>query len=149
MPEEIKSVKVVTFDGEDEEFRQWKSKMTMIAKVNGWYGRLVNETEDVLLIKMDTTDDNEKEILKNERTAQMYLTLACGKTAFNYVENAETAWKMFANLKERYEPEEEDDYITLSKQFMNCKLKNDEDDPEIWFHEIEYLCNRMRSINPA
>ena len=91
----------------------------MIAKVNGWYERLVDETEDVLLIDMKTTDDDEKETLKNERTAQMYLILACGKTAFSYVENAETAWKMFSNLKERYEPEEEDDYISLSKKFMN------------------------------
>ena len=32
---------------------------------------------------------------------------------------------------------------------MNCKLKNDDDDPEIWFHDIEYLCNRMKSINPT
>ena len=57
MSEEIKSVKVVTFDGEDEEFRQWKSKTTMISKVNGWYGSLVDETEDVLLIETNTTDD--------------------------------------------------------------------------------------------
>ena len=34
MSEEIKSIKAVTFDGEDEEFRQWKSKTTMIEKVN-------------------------------------------------------------------------------------------------------------------
>ena len=51
----------MTFDGEDEEFRQWKSKTTMIEKVNGWYGRLVDETEDVLLIEINNTDDDEKE----------------------------------------------------------------------------------------
>ena len=50
-------------------------------------------------------------------------------------------------LKNRYEPQEEDDYLTLSTEHINSKLENDTDDPEKWFHRLEYLCQRMQNIN--
>ena len=76
----------------------------------------------------------------------MYFTLECQKKAFQFIVDVYTAYEMYQNLVDKYEPEEEDDYLELSTQFMRCKMKSETDDPETWFHEIDYICQRMKKI---
>jgi len=46
---------------------------------------------------------------------------------------------MYQSLVNRYEPKDEDDYLTVATAFMNSKMESPDDDPEIWFQDIEYL----------
>ena len=77
----------------------------------------------------------------------MYLSLECNKTAFTYIIDKPTAYDMYQSLLNLYEPKEEDDYLTISTAFMKSKMENPNDDPDIWFQEVEYLCQRMKNIN--
>ena len=64
----FKSVKVIEFDGEEEEsFREWRSKTQAIGHANGWWDQVEDNTKAVLLISKTTTDTDELEKLKNEK----------------------------------------------------------------------------------
>ena len=146
----FKSIKIVSFDGNEEDnFREWKSKTEAIGSVNGWWDQVMDDTESVLLISKKTTDKTELEVLKQEKAAKMYFTLACSNKAFQYIVDKDTAFSMFKSLKDQYEPNEEDDYILLTTEFLKCRMKDESQDPETWFHQLDYICQRMKNINPA
>ena len=83
----FKSIKIIPFDGEQDTFREWRAKTEAIGFANEWWERVVDDSLSVLKIKSDTTDPTEKETLRKEREARMYMTLACSKMAFNYIVN--------------------------------------------------------------
>lgn len=114
---------------------------------NRYWVKIVEDTMKVKNINKDTKDVGEIDMLAYEKDAKMYLTLSCEKGAFTQIVNKPTAYEMMNALKERYEPKEEDDYLVLAERFLNCKLKNEDYDPEDWFHELEYICERMKDIN--
>ena len=47
----------------------------------------------------------------------MYLTLVCTENAFDYIIGKTSADDMWTNLKEKFEPEEIDDYLELSQKY--------------------------------
>ena len=117
----VTTIKVVNFDGTDEEkWRSWAAKSKAIGTLNGWAGCL--QKDETVGIDEDTTDEGELKRIKNERNAQMYLTLACSDNAFEYIIGKTSAQEMWMSLKERFEPEEVDDSLELSQRFHRSTL---------------------------
>ena len=115
----FKSIKVVEFDGiEEETFREWRSKSEAIGYANGWWDQFEDDTKDVLTISKTTKDPVEILKLTNEKSSKMYFTLACTKNSFEYVVDADTEYQMYRNLVEKYESVEENEYLKLTAQFM-------------------------------
>ena len=92
--DDVTSVKVVRFDGkEDSQWRSWSAKTRAIGTLNGWVGCLTKD--ETIGVHDDTTDDEELKAIKNERNAQMYLTLACQDNAFEYIIGKSAACDMW------------------------------------------------------
>ena len=88
----FKSIKFIEFDGEEEDsFREWRSKSQAIGHANGWWDQVEDDSKAVLKIPKTTTNIDEIEILKNEKAAKMYFTLACQKKAFQFIVDVDTA----------------------------------------------------------
>lgn len=141
------TIKVIKFDGaKEDEWRIWNTKLRAIAAIKNWEERLDNKIDSKIDQKKPANDD-ERKIVKQENDAKLYLTLACTGTAFEYIVGKKSAKEMYESLKDRYEPEEVDDYLELMDKFQNCRLENEESDPEKWFHKIEHLRVRMKNID--
>ena len=105
----FKSIKVISFDGLQENYREWRAKTEAIVQANNWWDQILDSTEKVLKIKSNTTSDDEKLVLSQEKEAKMYLTLACENVAFQYIVDKKTAYQMYTILQKKYEPADEDE----------------------------------------
>ena len=142
------TIRVVKFDGtEEDQWREWSAKTRAIAMIKGWEKHLHVEPDPLIDLK-NPAGKEEELVVKRENDVMMYLTLACSGLAFEYIIGKSTAFEMYSALKERFEPEEIDDYLELSDRFMKCDLENEMDDPEKWFHKLEHLRVRMKNISP-
>ena len=131
--------KVVTFTGEDDnEWRSWSAKTRAIASLKEW--------EEALQKDLSTSKDEVK--IKQDKNTRMYLTLACTQNAFEYIAGHTSAHAMWSSLKERFEPEEIDDYLDLSQAFYKCRLSDEDQNPEKWFQQMDHITNRMKNIDP-
>ena len=75
----FKSIKVISFNGDQENFRDWRAKTEAIGEANGWWDQVLDHTESVLKIPSKTANKDEMEVLENEKEARIYLTLDCEK----------------------------------------------------------------------
>ena len=81
--EEIKTVKIITFNGDERKWREWYKKVLAFANVRGWAIALTDEANQSCTDKM-----------KNE--AMNFLMMALTDKAFAFVENAnspQTVWE--------------------------------------------------------
>ena len=132
---------LVTFDGDDEQWVDWKVKLEAIGRKKGWWDVLTNED---IVIDRESVEAVEMENVRLNDEAFMYLTIACEKQAFKYVSNNEnSARKSWKDLTKRYDQVSERDLVGLHKQFGECKLKSKYDDPKFWFDEIERLRKKI------
>ncbi len=72
-------------------------------------------------------------MVKKEKEDIMYFTLSCNMKDFTYVVCKHMAYEMYKILVDRYKPKEEDDYLTLSNMFMNCKMIDEDEYREFCF----------------
>ena len=123
-----KTIKVVKFDGtKDEDWRVWNAKSRAIGTMKKWVKSLDKDPPSGFDI--DNPKDNEKDLVKAENDAKMYLTLACTDVAFEYIIGKNTAHEMYQSLKERFEAEEVVDYVQLLQNFQDCSMSKETENP--------------------
>ena len=97
-----KSIRIVKFDGTDEsKWRVWNAKTRAISSLKRWEDILDNVIPTTINVA-NPKDKKERLLIKNEKLARMYLTLACQGLAFEQIIMKKTASKMWEELKERY-----------------------------------------------
>jgi len=149
--------RVVTFDGNADNWRMWSRKFVAIARKKGWHDILtgvVKITEKV--DTLDETSDNGKEaILIRNKNADLYAELILSledTVAFDLVDEATTddlpegdsalAWR---NLKTKYKGTSMTKLTDLKKEFYSTKLKDADDDPDVWISSLEKLRKRLNN----
>lgn len=138
------SIKVIQFDGSNEDdWRMWNAKLRAVGMIKRWV-KALDKKPDPEIDFENPKDDVEKMVIKSENDAIMYLTLTCHGVAFKYIIGKDTAHEMYTSLKDRYEPEDVDDYVELLQKFQDCKIEREVEDPEVWFHKLEHQkhCHR-------
>ena len=142
------TIRVVPFDGKEEkDWMAWDSKTRAIGAMKSWDQTLDTKVATPTIPNHPTS--TEKKAQESDKAARLYLTLACSGPPLQRILRKETAFGMYQSLREKYEPEDIDDYIDLSNTFYNCTLKEKESDPEVWFQDLDYICTRMANIDPA
>jgi gag-polypeptide of LTR copia-type/Zinc knuckle len=153
------SIRYIPFSGKDKKaWREWKIKTLAVATQKKWKKALEMKLElpdpEMDLEQLSKTEDvgsNKMELLRNaamNEAAWIYLTLSCKDTAFNIVaqaknNNAKGAWD---KLKEKFEPNEIEDYIDLMNEFQGSKMSSESDNPTLFIEIMERLNERMEAI---
>lgn len=145
----VESVKVLRFVGSEDEWTkemrglppdEFFKKAETFAKAKGFYDVLVSATT----IPTQPADDDEKKIAKADADAQTFLIMSCNGPAFSIVaaDTNDTAYKMYAALKERYCPNEKtDSLVDLTVKFDGCRMDDKHSDPFLWILELEKINN--------
>jgi hypothetical protein len=135
----------------------WNCKFLSKAKLAGY--------DEVLTGKQVTPDDSEAlDLRRNEDKvkaklrkmniiAYNALMLSCEGGAFGPVEEAKTtkhpdgdARQAWVNLLEKYQVETAAGMVQLRMDFTKCVMKNESQDPDEWFTELEYLKQRLKGV---
>ena len=97
------SIRIVKFDDTDEsEWRVWEAKKMVIGSLKLWEDMLDNAIPTTINVA-NPKDEKERLVIKNEKLARMYLTLAYKGLAFKQIIMKKTDSKMWEELKERYD----------------------------------------------
>ena len=142
---EEKTIRTLPFDGNVDNWREWKVKFLAKARHGGYKQILTGE--DVV---PDETDPGltqaQKDKIELNYKAYDALVLACEGVAFGCVESAVTdrlkdgcaalAWKQ---LNERYEPKTQMSLVLLKKEFAMNRLEDTSKDPDAWVQELEHI----------
>ena len=148
-----KTIRVLVFKGEHDEWRKWSKKFLARAKMKGYKNILLgvdkppkqNEiTEDAAKLKLR---------LLNE-AAYNDLLLSCDDdVSFGAVEDALTddhpdgdAAKAWQNLMAKYEPSTSGSLVLMKKEFAASKLSSVGTDPDVWIAELERMRQRLRNM---
>ena len=107
---DMKTVKIITFDGDESKWKEWYKKVLAFASMKGWNLALTDEDD------VNCTDEMKKE-------AMNFLMMALTDKAFAFVENASSPQTVWEELFDEYEPCEDIDKFEVLKQFQECKLK--------------------------
>ena len=136
------AIRVLKFDGNEDLWRQWSIKTQAIGEVKGWWSEVVASDE----LDIKSTEENLKERVRLNRQAYHYLLLACVGDAFEYLQgsggSAKKGWNI---LKDRYESSESMDLIELLERFSASRLKDINQNPELWIQDLEYLRKRIEN----
>ena len=81
---DVKSIRILEYDGDGEYWDEWSEKTLAIASVRGWDDAL---THSAKLPDASMTDAKEQKLLKNNKAAYNYLLLSCKGAAFKLVRN--------------------------------------------------------------
>ena len=65
----FKSIKVISFNGNQENYREWISKTVSIGESNGWWDQIQDKKEALFKIKRNNTNSDEKEMMSKEKEA--------------------------------------------------------------------------------
>ena len=134
--EELKTVKIITFNGDESKWREWYKKVQAFANVKGWAIALTNENDSSCTEKM-------------RKEAMNFLMMALTDKAFAFVENANSPQTVWEELFDEYEPCEDIDKYEVLKQFQECKLQTARENPTLWFKRLETINERLRKIDPS
>ena len=155
-----KPIRVIVFNGKQQEWTVWEEKFLARANKKGYKKLLVNSDEiapaDGDIID-ETTEEGKR--LKRLREANegayedLILsidgTTAAGRVAFSLVRLAKTAKHpdgdaklAWARLQNKYATKSAPSLLALKKEFTNSRLASKKDDPDIWITNLEDL--RMR-----
>ena len=141
---EHKSSRYLSFNGEDKHWREYMKKLIATAKKRGFWEAIEK------LVKIEPTDANtplteeELKLVEKNDEAYLYLTMSCSRDAFNYVENAGTAYEAWNDLMERYEDLDKDDLVQLAEDWINCKPDSYTRDPKLWYAELDRISKKMQ-----
>ena len=142
--------KYLYFDGEHESsltFEHFVIKFNALANRKG-FAQGLTHTKTAAEIKAYRTSsvDAEKGIALANDIAYHYFTICTGGDAFDYVKNAKTAPEALASLEGRYDTKEEQDIISLTLQWNECKPKSHLQDPQLWFAELEHIAVKIGAV---
>ena len=161
MSTELKSIRVLEFDGKESSWEGWSEKFKARAKCKGY--------KDMLLGKVKIPTDSEYQAatsnadikklveLNEEAYEDIILSISHstkqGKIAFSLVKNCKTIEYPEGNCKlawdrliAKYAPKTAPSLLKLKKQFANSNLTK-EVHPDEWITELESLRNEMNGIS--
>ena len=137
MPKEeskLESVKLIKYSGNAERWREWYKKVLAYATTKNFRKAL--------------TDPNHAEVDEKMRSdALNFLTMSLCGDAFSFVENADSAAEVWAELIEEYQPTDDNQIFDLQEEFLKCMLLKEEENPVMWFMRLEYINARLRAID--
>ena len=142
--------KYLYFDGEHESsltFEHFIIKFNALANRKGFAQGLTHtKTAAEIQAYRTSSVDTEKGIALANDIAYHYFTICTGGDAFDYVKNAKTAPEALASLEGRYDTKEEQDIISLTLQWNECKPKSHLQDPQLWFAELEHIAVKIGAV---
>lgn len=167
MASELKSIRVLEFDGKPKNWDPWSEKFLARAKRKGYKSLLVGKekvpTQDQYDLAILGTSEVDKATTKraelNEEAFEDIIlsinhTSSHGKIAFSLVKNCKTTEYPEGNCKlawdrliAKYAPKTAPSLLKLKKKFANSKLSKVEDHPDEWISDLESLRNEMDNIS--
>ena len=164
MSTNLKTIRVLDFDGKASNWEGWSEKFLARAKRKG-YKELLTGKKNVPT-KEDLDDDKvDAEITKlgelnEEAFEDIILSIdhskKAGKIAFSLVKNCRNSAYPEGNCKlawdrmvAKYAPKTAPSLLKLKKQFANSVLDDPEKHPEEWITKLESLRNDMEQIHIA
>ncbi|MGH3056290.1 MAG: hypothetical protein ACRDL7_15055, partial [Gaiellaceae bacterium] len=143
------TVKRIPFTGKQSDYNEWD------AKTLSYLGEIgcdeANKNEDYMtgVLENDTGDEAMKK-KKINMTAYNLLIQSTTGVVFQIVQNANgDAFKARNEIRQKYEPDEEQDLVELEAKFIACKMTNPKSDPDIWYNDLEHMNGRIGRINPS
>lgn len=155
------TVKAIYFDGEEQNWREWKAQVLSYAAKKLFTRALTTKLELIgedIYYQESTTDAQRKDYDANaEAYSFLMLSIKPKTAAFGIVElarakeqnvgDAHGAWKQ---LIKRYEDDQvEISFTQATNSFYACKLKSIEDDPVVYFQDLEYWNGRLATFKRA
>ena len=70
----FKSIKVISFDGDEDQFREWRSKSEALGFSNEWWDQVEDSTKAVLRINKATANDDQKRYASKKRRKNVFLS---------------------------------------------------------------------------
>lgn len=152
---EEKSIRVISFNGDQAKWRAWKLKFLAKATAQKYRdvleGKVEVPNDDVVLDASKPEDATKIKAREANQIAYSALALSCEDAAFGVIEQAVTkvlpsgdakmAWE---GLGKKYEPKTKMSLVHLLKEFSLCKMGNSNEDPDIWLQELEHLRLRIK-----
>jgi hypothetical protein len=158
-----KGAKAVVFSGKDKDFLIWSAKFLAYCKIHKCKSILLTETgadvvpttseiEGITKENPDVTKILERQEANDK--AILLLTMAIGNSdslSYSAIHSSESAeYKdgnakiSWFNLKEMFKPKSSAKKHEVEQMFRKNALENEEDNPDIWFAELETLKLRMK-----
>ena len=143
-----KSIRIVTFTGKRNDWRQWSKKFLAVAEKRE-YRSILEVDPDKLDIKVDL-DERKK---KNSLAYNDLLLAMTEDVSFGLVDEATSttypegdAWIAWGKLMQRYESQTNASRVKLMGQFTSSKLKKNTQDPDPWISELELMRIRLKKM---
>ena len=157
MAAEPRAIRIISFSGQQEDWRKWQRQFTVVARVRGYksvlYGEEVPPAEDV---NLDPAADADQIRVRNSNL-QAYgdLVLACtDDVSFEIIDSAVSddlpsgdAAEAFRLLRNYWEPNTRATLNLLIKQYQLESLKNVKDSPIEWMTKMANLRKRLEGMN--
>ena len=166
MATELRSLRVIPFDGKPRNWDAWSEKIGAKARRRGWKKLLIgqeklltqSEYEQAILDKDEAkrTLAELNEEAYEELVLSMDHTSQTGKVAFSLVKNSKTAEHPGGNCKiawdrlvSKYAPKTAPSLLKLKKKFANSRLEDLKTNPDEWITELEGLRYDMEEMHIA
>ena len=141
-----KSIRIVTFTGKRNDWRQWSKKFLAVAEKREYRSILETDAD-----KLDIKVDQKKKMnslayndLLLAMTEDVSFGLVDEATSTTYPEgDARTAW---GKLMQRYESQTNASRVKLMGQFTSSKLRKNTQDPDPWISELELMRIRLKKM---
>jgi len=157
------TIRIISFDGSASDWPDWEPKFLVRAQQKDFAGILRGTVQAPPAAKSLDENKADEKILKKHRDANNYayeeLLLSImtmtdeGRVAFHIVTgavdtnlpdgNAALAWK---RLKDKYAPKLALKKLELRRAFQVSRLKNSDQDPEVWITYLEGLRMKLKDL---
>ena len=165
--DELKAIKVLKFEGKENEWERWSEKFVALARARGFAGILLgteqapNADEDIERKKSDGSfelteaERKEKKRLRQANgNAYINLQLSCEDLPYDLVSLAKTdelpdgcardAWE---RLTSEYDLTEGEDKITLLTMFQQNQLEDVKTNITAWLTSLAMQVNKLKKLN--
>ena len=166
MATELRTIRILPFDGRNRNWDPWSEKTYAKAKRRGWKKLLVGAVKIPTESEYEqaVTDKNKEVILIGDLNEEAYEELVLcmdhttdlGRVAFSLVKNSKSADYPEGNCKiawdrlmAKYAPKTAPSLLKLKKKFANSRLVDLEKNPDEWITELEGFRTDMEDIHIA
>ena len=141
-----KSIRVVTFSGKKNDWRQWSKKFLAVSEKKEY--RIILEKDPDEIEKTAEEKKKMNSMAYNDLLLSMTEDVSFGlvdeSASTTYPEgDARTAW---GKLMQRYESQSNASRVKLMGQFSGSRLKKNKDDPDTWISELELMRIRLKKM---
>lgn len=153
-----KTVKILPFDGEEDNWTMWSGKFLARAEEKGYASILEGDErapDDSESLDENIPDEAKKIKLRslNKKAYNDLLMSQNDKTAYGIVYHAKTsdlpkgdAYFAWEELKDYYEPDTGATKVELLNDFNKMKLKDTSTDPSQWITEMLTLRTKLKNV---